>query len=68
MIEYHEYLPPLSSRELLKRFMETGDYSLINPDLLPNGKRKPRTVAKEVGRNEPCICGSGKKYKKCCGK
>lgn len=23
---------------------------------------------KAVGRNEPCICGSGKKYKKCCGK
>lgn len=23
---------------------------------------------KKVGRNEPCICGSGKKYKKCCGK
>ncbi|GAA0114729.1 SEC-C metal-binding domain-containing protein [Clostridium senegalense] len=23
---------------------------------------------KIVGRNEPCICGSGKKYKKCCGK
>lgn len=22
---------------------------------------------KKVGRNEPCICGSGKKYKKCCG-
>ncbi|WP_082786504.1 MULTISPECIES: SEC-C metal-binding domain-containing protein [Sporosarcina] len=20
-----------------------------------------------IGRNEPCICGSGKKYKKCCG-
>jgi preprotein translocase subunit SecA len=29
-----------------------------------------RTVVKEntVGRNEPCPCGSGKKYKKCCGK
>ena len=26
----------------------------------PNGK-KP-------GRNEPCACGSGKKYKKCCGR
>ncbi|MBI1388042.1 MAG: anaerobic sulfatase maturase [bacterium] len=24
--------------------------------------------APEVGRNEPCPCGSGKKYKKCCGK
>jgi len=22
---------------------------------------------KKVGRNDPCICGSGKKYKKCCG-
>jgi uncharacterized protein YecA (UPF0149 family) len=21
-----------------------------------------------VGRNDPCPCGSGKKYKKCCGK
>lgn len=26
-----------------------------------------RNVTK-VGRNEPCTCGSGKKYKKCCGK
>ncbi|MEQ4490172.1 MAG: preprotein translocase subunit SecA [Dehalococcoides mccartyi] len=25
-------------------------------------------AAKEVGRNDPCPCGSGKKYKKCCGK
>ncbi|MGB4418274.1 MAG: SEC-C metal-binding domain-containing protein [Bacillota bacterium] len=22
---------------------------------------------KKVGRNDPCPCGSGKKYKKCCG-
>ena len=29
----------------------------------------PKTVIaeKKVGRNEPCPCGSGKKYKKCCG-
>ncbi len=30
-------------------------------------KTEPVTVAK-VGRNEPCPCGSGKKYKRCCGK
>lgn len=32
--------------------------------------RQSRTVVKEdkIGRNEPCTCGSGKKYKKCCGK
>ncbi|XMB67384.1 preprotein translocase subunit SecA [Mycoplasmatota bacterium zrk1] len=30
-------------------------------------KRKPVT-SKKVGRNEPCPCGSGRKYKQCCGK
>ena len=32
---------------------------------------KPRPVVrvgKKVGRNDPCPCGSGKKYKKCCGR
>jgi SWIM/SEC-C metal-binding protein len=28
---------------------------------------KTQKVEKSVGRNEPCPCGSGKKYKKCCG-
>ncbi|WP_443081873.1 SEC-C metal-binding domain-containing protein [Terrisporobacter sp.] len=23
---------------------------------------------KLLGRNEPCLCGSGRKYKKCCGR
>ena len=26
------------------------------------------SAEKQVGRNDPCPCGSGKKYKKCCGK
>jgi len=30
-------------------------------------KRKPVKVGVKVGRNDPCPCGSGKKYKKCCG-
>ena len=29
---------------------------------------KTRIAEKTVGRNDPCPCGSGKKYKKCCGK
>jgi len=29
---------------------------------------KPKIAEKKVGRNEPCPCGSGNKYKKCCGK
>ena len=30
-------------------------------------KKQPRKV-KKIGRNEPCPCGSGKKYKNCCGR
>ena len=30
-------------------------------------KKEPKKVSK-IGRNEPCPCGSGKKYKNCCGK
>lgn len=31
-------------------------------------KQQPITKAKKPGRNDPCPCGSGKKYKKCCGR
>lgn len=31
-------------------------------------KSKPKKAAKKVGRNDLCPCGSGKKYKNCCGK
>ena len=31
-------------------------------------KSKPKKADKKIGRNDPCPCGSGKKYKQCCGK
>jgi preprotein translocase subunit SecA len=36
----------------------------------PMGDAKPKPIRaeKKVGRNAPCPCGSGKKYKKCCGR
>ncbi len=47
-------------------------------DILPADQRKEiikaykksKTIVKEakIGRNDSCPCGSGKKYKKCCGK
>jgi len=33
-----------------------------------SGTSAPATAMPKVGRNEPCPCGSGKKFKKCCGK
>jgi preprotein translocase subunit SecA len=31
-------------------------------------KKTPKKAAEKVGRNDPCPCGSGKKYKNCCGR
>jgi len=31
-------------------------------------KQKPKQTGPKVGRNDPCPCGSGKKYKQCCGR
>jgi len=43
---------------------ETGD-----PDGAERYERLLKALeAKKVGRNDPCPCGSGKKYKKCCGR
>lgn len=38
------------------------------PGLNEKAVDKPIISEKKVGRNEPCPCGSGKKYKKCCGR
>lgn len=33
-----------------------------------SGKQQVQKLSVKVGRNDPCPCGSGKKYKKCCGR
>ena len=36
--------------------------------IVENGRRRiAEEIRLEIGRNDPCICGSGKKQKKCCG-
>ncbi len=45
--------------------------NMVTGGSLKSGVQTLRTkpvTAKKIGRNEPCPCGSGKKYKKCCGK
>ncbi len=38
-----------------------------NKDQLRENKINQENINKKIGRNEPCLCGSGKKYKRCCG-
>ncbi len=41
----------------------------VNIATAPAHKKKPAVVmGRKVGRNDPCPCGSGKKYKHCCGR
>ena len=48
------------------RFKKTEDkWFYLDGDIVP--KTVVRTGPK-IGRNAPCLCGSGKKYKQCCGK
>lgn len=37
------------------------------PDAVPPTAAAPESPARKVGRNDPCPCGSGRKWKKCCG-
>lgn len=70
-------------RKSLYNFLSFSDKSFIDDDdtkeiypIQQNSKLdedlnvtfKPVRREKKIGRNEPCPCGSGKKYKKCCGK
>lgn len=52
-----------------KRHLEIGIEGNPVPlvDFLPDLSRKTVGNEKKIGRNDPCPCGSGKKYKKCCG-
>ena len=51
----------------VSRFVkEDGQWFYVDGDI--QGDPPPPVIrAKKVGRNEPCPCGSGKKFKKCCG-
>jgi uncharacterized protein YecA (UPF0149 family) len=67
---------PLHEHELKKRFDDRKDKNKKIKAGQPGADEEPlpppvdpiHAVNKEVGRNDPCPCGSGKKYKKCCGK
>lgn len=54
-------------RQLLLQEMKEREARKASAKPVSGAKSAPVRV-KKVGRNEPCPCGSGKKYKNCCGK
>ncbi len=53
---------------------EEDDAAAPNPGrdgprlIMPSAAAKPKPQLAKVGRNDPCPCGSGKKFKQCCGR
>lgn len=58
----HGRLAALSETSEFRRIM--GAWRYIRGDVTLSSKKAP---ALQIGRNDPCLCGSGRKYKKCCG-
>lgn len=48
--------------------LSNDDMELLHESTLTPEEKKPFVAAKKIPRNAPCPCGSGKKYKNCCGK
>ena len=53
--------------EALSRYASVGR-ALYEHRLQDRASQSPVTRGPKIGRNEPCPCGSGKKYKNCCGR
>jgi preprotein translocase subunit SecA len=50
-----------------KKEKEMAELQMVGSDSSGNGRNKQVIKGDKVGRNDPCPCGSGKKYKKCHG-
>jgi preprotein translocase subunit SecA len=53
---------------LLKAELQRVPVVKDKADEVQTGVKKPKVTVGVIGRNDPCPCGSGKKYKQCCGK
>lgn len=59
---------PLPKFDMNAFGQEAHDYKQRQTPLDNKQLQAPPVRAEHIGRNDPCPCGSGKKYKKCCGK
>ena len=63
-------IKPKTEQEYKSNVIRDNTVNLRNISTNENGstasKREPVRAEKKIGRNEPCPCGSGKKYKNCC--
>ena len=54
--------------QIMAQLLERGQQAEGIMPILARARQQQREKFKDTGRNDPCPCGSGMKYKKCCGK
>lgn len=59
--------PPALSEFIGQLDLMVGEVALGADELMVGNKSQSLNPFKNVGRNDPCPCGSGKKHKQCCG-
>ncbi|GAX91053.1 hypothetical protein EFBL_2713 [Effusibacillus lacus] len=65
--ELDEYKRKREDREAREKRTDSGRSNLLErTNQLGLPASKPYVNPNKIGRNDPCPCGSGKKYKKCC--
>ena len=61
-----------TTKEQLLQVLQSSYEQLMEKENRPQavyaGRGSYRRSSEKIGRNDPCPCGSGKKYKQCCGK
>ena len=80
LMAFENFLRKLPQKTMHQETSAFGDQTATNSSSQAGGgdmvkeateavsKAKPVKVSPKVGRNDQCPCGSGKKYKQCCGK
>ena len=61
------------AKQVLDRRRETAEREAEQKMVASHGgdtsaPKRPMRAGEKIGRNDPCPCGSGKKYKQCCGR
>lgn len=65
------YRVQLAESEPVEQLRQSQEQKMVfsgGGDSPPPKKKPVRHAQKKIGRNAPCPCGSGKKYKQCCGR
>jgi preprotein translocase subunit SecA len=67
-VEQHSQVREAQLPQSEARQLQTGRHEIGGRPAIGGKGSAPVRVEKKVGRNEPCPCGSGKKYKNCHGR